>query len=114
MELGKHQVYQLRPVREKSAIELVIYPQAMASLEEEEEAHKVKNELITSVKLFINQLMEQHMSVIADDYPMKTRIVCLKCSNLHIELDKIIANHMIWCPDHGYVDMTGSHKFWSG
>ena len=86
----------------------------MTSLAEEEEAHKLKNELISSMKFFINQLMEQHMSVVTDNYPVKTRIVCLKCSNLHIELDKIIHSHMIWCPDYGYVDMTESHKFWSG
>lgn len=113
MELGKHQVYQLRCIREKSAIELTIYPQPMTPAEEKE-AHKLKNELITSMKLFINELMEQHMAVVADDYPIKTRIACLKCSNLHIELEKIVENHMIWCPDHGYVDMTECHEFWSG
>ena len=114
LELGKHQVYQLRPIRKKSAIELTIYPQTMTSLEEHEEAHKLKNELISSMKVFINELMEQHMAIIFDEYPVKARIICPKCSNLHIELEKIIETHMIWCPEYGYVDMTESHKFWSG
>lgn len=112
MELGKHQVYQLRPAQEKSAIELTIYPQAVLDMEE---AHKLKNELISSMKQFINELMEQHMAVIVDDYPVKTRIICPKCSKPHIELEKIIEDRIFWCAEqHGYVDMTESHMFWSG
>ena len=114
MELGKHQVYQLKPVQKKNAIELTIYPQTM-TCSEGEEAHKLKNDLINSIKVFINELMEQHMGVIIDDYPVKTRIACPKCSNLHIELEKIMKTQMIWCLDlHGYVDMMESHEFWSG
>ena len=113
MELGKHQVYQLKPIQKKSAIELTIYPQPM-TCSEREEAHSLKNELISSIKVFINELMEQHMAVITDDYPVKTRITCPKCSNLHIELEKIIETPKIWCTEYGYVDMTESHEFWSG
>ncbi|XP_065887370.1 uncharacterized protein [Dysidea avara] len=116
MQLGEHQVYRLRQIREndpRDTLELVIIPVPDLSPDEQEQAHKLKMEFVNTLKHFINDLMLQHMAVVAEDYPVHVYVPCAKCCSLHIELEKIAKLSKVYCSNsRQYADVTVWKAFW--
>ena len=116
MELGD-QVYRLRLVREsqiRDTIELVIIPSPDLTPDEQEQAHQLKMKFIDTLKQFIDGLMQQHMEVVAEDYPVKIFVPCEQCHSLHIELEKIATAKKVYCKQSNqYVKIAADWQaFW--
>ena len=115
MELGD-QIYRLRLVREseiRDTIELVIIPSPDLTPDEQEQAHQLKMKFIDTLKQFINGLMQQHMEVVAEDYPVKIFVPCEQCHSLHIELEKIATAKKVYCKQSSkFVKVIDWQAFW--
>ena len=111
MKLGLHQSYQLRPIHKSDLIELIILSNPMMPPEEEKIALTNSNELITVVKTFIDELMQESMTVTFEQYPVECYLPCPACSEVHVELEKIRQNISDVCPtSNEFIDMTKYHK----
>ena len=98
LELGKYQTYEVRPNDELGSIELTIFPDPLTPPGREVESYKESNELINVVKQFIDDLMEEHMTVTFKKFPVECFIPCPDCNELHIELRKFADTGSAFCP----------------
>ena len=111
MKLGVHQSYQLRPIHKKDLIELTIVSSPVMSQEEEMTALGNTNELITVVKIFIDELMQESMTVTFEQYPVECYLPCPACSEVHVELEEIKDSSSDFCPtSNEFIDMSIYHK----
>ena len=112
MRLGVHQSYQLRPIHKSDLIELTIVSNPKMPQEEETTALTNTNELITVVKVFIDDLMKESMTATFEQFPVECYLPCPACSEVHIKLEEVKeTNSTICCPTSGeYIDMTNYHK----
>ena len=111
MRLGCHQSYQLRPIHRISVVELTISSNPMMPQEEEITALANTNELITVVKTFIDDLMQESMRATFEQYPVECCLPCPACNEVHVELEEIKQNISDLCPTtNKYIDMTRYHK----
>ena len=111
MKLGGHQSYQLRPIHKSDLIELTIASSPMMPQEEEMAALTYSNELITAVKLFIDDLMQESMTATFQQYPVECYVPCPSCSEVHVELEEIKENSSDFCPTtNEFIDMIRYHK----
>ena len=113
MRLGLHQSYQLRPIHKKDLIELTIVSNPKMSQEEEMTALTNTNELITVVKMFIDDLMKESMMATFEQYPVECYLPCpaTACSEVHIKMEEIKETSSTICPISGeFIDMEEYHK----
>ena len=111
MRLGDHQWYQLRPIHKSHLIELTIASSPMMPQEEEMTALSNTNELITVVKMFIDDLMQESMTATFEQYPVECYLPCPACSEVHVELEEIKQNSSDLCPtSNEFIDMIRYHK----
>ena len=111
MKLGGHQSYQLRPIHKSDLIELTIATSPMMPQEEEMTALANSNELITAVKLFIDDLMQESMTATFQQYPVECYLPCPSCSETHVEMEEIKENSSDFCPTtNDFIDMIRYHK----
>ena len=111
MKLGGHQSYQLRPIHKSDLIELTIASSPMMPQEEEMTALTNCNEVITAVKLFINDLMQETMTATFEQYPVECYLPCPSCSEVHVEMEEIKQNSSDLCPrTNEFIDMIRYHK----
>ena len=111
MKLGNHQSYQLRPIHNSDVIELTIVFNPMMPHEEEITALTNTNQLITVVKTFIDDLMEESMTATFKQYPVKCYLPCPACSEIHVDVEKIKQNNSDFCPtSNKFIDMIRYHK----
>ena len=111
MKLGVHQLYQLRPIHKSDLIELTIASNPMMPQEEETTALTNSNELISAVKMFIDDLMQESMTATFEQYPVECYLPCPSCSEVHVELEEIKQNSLEFCPTtNEFIDMIRYHK----
>ena len=111
MRLGDHQSYQLRPIHERGLIELTIVSNPMMPPDMEMTALSNSNELITAVKVFIDDLMRESMAATFEQYPIHCYLPCPACSEVHVRLEKIKQISSDFCPtSNKFVDMTRYHQ----
>ena len=111
MKLGVYQSYQLQPVHKSDLIELSIASNPTMPEEEEEIALTNTNELITVVKTFIDDLMQESMTATFEQFPVECYLPCPACSEVHVELEEIRQNSSDFCPtSNEFIDMTRYHK----
>ena len=111
MRLGSHQSYQLRPIHKSDLIELTIASRPMMPQEEEMTALSNTNELITAVKMFVNDLMQESMAATFEQYPVECYLPCPACSEVHVELEEIKQESSDLCPTtNEFIDMIRYHK----
>ena len=111
MRLGDHQSYQLRPIHERGLIELTIVSNPMMPPDMEMTALSNSNELITAVKVFIDDLMRESMAATFEQYPIHCYLPCPACSEVHVELKEIKQKSSDICPtSNGFIDMAKYHK----
>ena len=96
-ELGKYQTYELRPNYKLDSIELAIIPDPSMPSQYEEESYKDSNELIDTVKEFINDLMKEHMTATFKKFPVESFIPCPDCDHLHIKLKGFADKGSAYC-----------------
>ena len=114
MRLGVHQSYQLRPIHKSDLIELTIVSNPKMPQEEEMTALTNTNELITVVKMFIDDLMKESMTATFEQYPVECYLPCPACSEVHIELEDVKETNSTICPMSGeFIDMTEYHKLFT-
>ena len=113
MELGNHQWYLLRPVHKEDLIELVIASNPTMSQREKVAAISISNQLITDVKAFIDDLMQEIMTSAVKEFPVTCYLPCPLCDALHITMEKIVhsATGTVFCPTTGnFTAMTKYHE----
>jgi len=111
MELGNHQLYLLRPVHKEDLIELVIASNPTMSQQEKVAAISISNQLITDVKAFIDDLMQEIMTSAVKEFPVICYLPCPQCDALHVTMEKIVQTDTDFCPTTGNViAMTKYHK----
>ena len=111
MRLGCHQSYQLRPIHRISVVELTISYNPTMPHEEEMIAHAKTNELITVMKTFIDDLMQESMRATFEQYPVECYFPCPACSKLHVKLEKIKQSSSDHCPTaNKFIDMMRYHN----
>ena len=98
LDLGQYQVYEVKPVDERHYIELTIIPDPAMPLECEVESYKESRELITAVMGFIDDLMKEHLTAVADRCPAECYIACPGCDGLHIKLESFPSTGRCYCP----------------
>ena len=114
MKLGVYQSYQLRPVHTRDLIELTIVSNPMMPPEEKMIALVNTNELITAVKMFIDDLMEESMAATFENYPAECYLPCPTCSELHVEVEEIKQSSTDFCPTcNEFIDMERYHKMFT-
>ena len=111
MRLGVYQSYQLRPIHKSDLIELTIVSNPMMPEEEEMTALTNTNELITIVKMFIDDLMQESMTATFEQYPVECYLPCPACTEVHVELEEIKQNSSDFCSTtNEFIDMMRYHK----
>ena len=111
MELGNHQLYQLRLVHKEDLIELVIASNPTMSQQEEVAAISISHQLITDVKTFIDDLMQEIMTSAVKEFPVICYLPCPQCDALHVTMEKIVQTDTAFCPTTGkFIAMTKYHK----
>ena len=111
MRLGIHQSYQLLPIHKRDLIELTIVSNPKMPQKEEMRAFTNTNELITMVKMIIDDLMKESMTATFEQYPVECYLPCPACSEVHVELEEIKQTNSTICPTSGeFIDMTEYHK----
>ena len=111
MRLGCYQSYQLRPIHRISVVELTISSNPMMPQEKEMTALANTNELITVVKKFIDDLMQESMRATFEQYPVECYLPCPACSEVHVELEEIKQSSSDLCPTtNKFIDMTRYHN----
>ena len=114
MRLGVHQSYQLRPIHKSDLIELTIVSNPKMPEEEKMTALTNTNELITVVKVLIDDLMKESMTATFEQFPVECYLPCPACSEVHIELEEIKETNSTICPTSGeFIDMTNYHKLFA-
>ena len=98
LELGKYQTYEVRPNYKLDSIELTIVPDPLMPSGGELESYKESNELINTVKEFIDDLMKEHMAVTFNKFPVECFIPCPHCNELHIKLRRFANTGSAFCP----------------
>ena len=111
MELGNYQTYLLRPIHNDDLIELTIVSNPAMPHEEEMVAFSNANELIVSVKAFIDDLMQETMTSAVKEFPITCYLPCPKCTMLHVTMEKVMQTSSDFCPTiNSFVEMTRYHK----
>ena len=111
MKLGVHQSYQLQTIHKSDLIELSIASNPTMSEEEEVTALTNSTKLITVVKMFIDDLMQECMTATFEQYPVECYLPCPACSEIHVELEEIKQNSSDFCPiSNEFIDMTRYHN----
>ena len=114
LNLGKYQVYEVKPVDQHHYIELTIIPDPAMPPEYEVESHKESRELIIAVKGFINHLMKEHMAAIVEESPVECFIGCPWCNELHIKSELFCNTGSAYCPTkRDYCNLPKYHKIMS-
>ena len=92
-------------------VELTIVSNPMMPEEEEMTALTNTNELITIVKMFIDDLMQESMTATFEQYPVECYLPCPACSEVHVGLEEIKQTSSDFCPTtNEFIDMMRYHK----
>ena len=115
MELGKRQIYELEPKFDHHVISLKIIPEPNLLPVELERAFVDSNELVRSVKMFIDDLMRQYMTATFTKAPVVCYIPCSQCMKMHLTVDKATESSTIYCPvNRVHADITNCHRILTG
>ena len=91
----------MQPNYKLDSIELTIIPDPLMPSECEMESYKESNELINTVKEFVDDLRKEHMPVRFNEIPVECFIPCPHCDKLHIKLRRFANTGNEFCPTKG-------------
>ena len=107
-------MYEVKPVDQHHYIELTIIPDPAMPTEYKVESYKESRELITAVKEFIDDLMKEHMTAVAEKSPVECYIPCPCCDELHIKYKLFCTTGSAYCPTRrDYFSLPKYHKILS-
>ena len=84
-------------VHDKCVIELTIVQASNLSSEEVMEAYTENQNLIGTIKSFIDHLMTQYMPAVCNDLPVECYVPCPNCDGFCIPLDSLKRTSSFYC-----------------